>query len=126
MTDNEIIKALECCRYDVTHCKECPLRGSACIATKSGYALDLINRYKLELEQLTEKFNCQQTVYVDLSEIIKKQSEELKKAKAEATKEVTKKLLTYVKEQFETDNPYIERIMSALIEKVVKEMAGDG
>lgn len=55
ITDDDIKKALECCRYDVTHCKECPLRGNACIATKSAYALDLINRKNAKIDELEQK-----------------------------------------------------------------------
>ena len=54
MTDNEIIKALECCCDD--GCPDnCPLKDAGyvgdCIAIKSKSALDLINRQKADLEK---------------------------------------------------------------------------
>ena len=54
MTDNEIIKALECCIND--KCQECPLNKLFCgreVATE--YALDLINRQKAEIERLKKR-----------------------------------------------------------------------
>ena len=53
MTDNEIIKALECCIAD--KCMECPLRKipkvKGCM-NRLSFALDLINRQKAEIERL--------------------------------------------------------------------------
>lgn len=51
MTDNEIIKALECC---MNACKECPFKkyGEECAAKLNKCALDLINRQKAEIERL--------------------------------------------------------------------------
>ena len=38
---------------------------------------NLIDRQQAEIQRITEKFNCQQTVYADLSKIIKNQKEEI-------------------------------------------------
>ena len=61
MTDNEIIKALECCLsgkdYD-TACMKCPIEPiceSDDILLK--YALDLINRQKARIKELEERCN---------------------------------------------------------------------
>ena len=48
MTDNEIIKALECCSD--SNCHECPIEG--CTDDIFRNALDLINRQKAEIERL--------------------------------------------------------------------------
>lgn len=70
MTDNDIVKALECCICD--ECKSCPHdEETACVENLHQEAIDLINRQKAEIKSITEKFNCQQTVYTDLSKIIK-------------------------------------------------------
>ncbi len=56
MTDNEIIKALECCK-DEGVCTGCPLfeqKTAKCITRLNFYALDLINRQKAEIERLKE------------------------------------------------------------------------
>ena len=56
LTDNEIIKALECCgNTSLGHCENCPLNddmGFVCIIDKSQAALDLINRLQAENERL--------------------------------------------------------------------------
>ena len=57
MTDNEIIKALECCTYSLgVMCKKCPskttLQGLGCRNKLSIAALDLINRQQAEIERL--------------------------------------------------------------------------
>ena len=56
MTDNDIIKALECCRKPVGQaCKECPLnsKGVDCLDFDiDELILDLINRQKAEIESL--------------------------------------------------------------------------
>ncbi len=53
MTDNEIIKALECCAV-LYSCKGCPLKdfSTACVSINKRNAFDLINRQKAEIERL--------------------------------------------------------------------------
>jgi predicted RNase H-like nuclease (RuvC/YqgF family) len=52
MTDNEIVKALECC-HQVNGCDRCPLHSySAECEILNTYALDLIKRQKAEIEKL--------------------------------------------------------------------------
>lgn len=56
MTDNEIIKALECCIYKHGRCTSCPLYAevtTVCQEKKDNYILDLINRQKVEIERLS-------------------------------------------------------------------------
>lgn len=108
MTDKEILNALECiaskenvfcdsCPYKKYHLLECHRQGAK-------NALDLINRQQAEIEKLqsmnrdlkvdtcnieeqlidvTEKFICQQTVYNDLSNIIKEKNAEIDRLKNE-------------------------------------------
>ena len=58
MTDNEIIKALECCTdIDLDSCEKCPIRIECynnTIDIKKA-ALDLINRQKAEIERLNKE-----------------------------------------------------------------------
>lgn len=59
MTDEDIIKALECC-YKCTNafiCTEskCPLFGQSCLCILSKNALNLINRQKAEIERLRKR-----------------------------------------------------------------------
>lgn len=68
MSDNEIIKALECCRDN--NCHECPIKG--CTDNIFGEALDLINRQKAEIKQL-------ETIERFAAKTIEKQSAENEK-----------------------------------------------
>lgn len=58
MTDNEIIKALECCKmfyaeHNNFHCNDCPINDCKECETKLfSNALDLINRQQAEIERL--------------------------------------------------------------------------
>ena len=54
-TDEEIVKAVECCSEPCCVCEECPLYcvGANCSSFElHRYALDLINRQKTEIEEL--------------------------------------------------------------------------
>ena len=57
-TDEEIIKALQCCSEPCAECDECPLycTGANCSSFElHRYALDLFNRQKAEIEKLKSK-----------------------------------------------------------------------
>lgn len=58
MTDNEIIKFLECCSSgNLDKCKHCPLYlgDFACKEVSYGEILDLINRQKAVIERLKQE-----------------------------------------------------------------------
>lgn len=60
MTDNEIIKTLECCKKPLreSNCKECAFYHSGrCSLNMLNAVLDLINRQKAEIERLN--IECQ-------------------------------------------------------------------
>lgn len=87
MTDSEfIIKGLECHEDENNSCDDCPYRACGCSLVLCGDALDLINRQQAEIENITEKFNCQQTVYADLSKIIKDKNAEIERLNEEKAK----------------------------------------
>lgn len=55
MTDNEIIKALECCSKNIL-CGQCPLKEkNNCINKLSACALELISRQQAEIERLHDE-----------------------------------------------------------------------
>ncbi len=84
MTDNEIIKALECCC--VSECDECPYdEQTACVEIMKEGALALINRQKAEVERL----NIRNKV---LTAITKNYDWKFAKAKSEAIKEFAERL----------------------------------
>lgn len=58
LTDEEIVKALECCIPLETDCKECPLcdiKTAECLQILCKNALALINRQKAEIEKLNKE-----------------------------------------------------------------------
>lgn len=57
MTDNEIIKALECCNGWDGRCLNCPLNreGTNCKEKLNSYAFDLIKRQKAKIESLEKE-----------------------------------------------------------------------
>jgi len=112
MTDNEIIKALECCsnRYDCYSCEYYNqyCKGDMNVTLKD--ALDLINRQKAEIEALIAGQETLQKYIVT--------------AKAEAIKEFAERL----KKNFDTYTDEEESnalYMINLINDLVKEMVGD-
>lgn len=94
MTDNEIIKALECCSYSLgVMCKECPskttLQGLGCKNKLSIATLDLINSQKAEIERLKGFNENLQTANTVLSN-------EILEIKSEAIKEFAEELEYFV------------------------------
>lgn len=79
MTDNDIIKALECCIGN-TNCGECPMfRTPNCMNKVFNYALDLINRQREEIERLKDYNENLQTANTALSnEILEIKSKAIK------------------------------------------------
>lgn len=136
MTDAEIIKALEHCSSDeVGLCHICPLDGecNGDIKILLKYALDLINRQKAEIDELTEKLECLlchatgsklskstyslRTMESAVNDEVQECCEE---ARAEAIKEFVKKL----KEEF-ASGVFGASYCRKKIDKLVKETVGD-
>lgn len=85
MTDNEIIKALECCK-ELSDCDGCQYgylrtKNGLCIDTMHNDALSLINRQKAEIERLKETIDS----FADIGKLYSE-------IKAEAVKEFAKRL----------------------------------
>ncbi len=71
MTDNEILKALECCGNDKSGCIGCTFfkvfrSGDRCIPQIAKKALDLINRQKAEVESLQDEVVIKTSMYNDM------------------------------------------------------------
>lgn len=90
MTDNEIIKALECCNINGS-CSKCPYDGARfeterdCASEMTADALALINRQRAEIERLEKAIEV-----VDFMEELREK--QLKRAKAEAVKEFCERM----------------------------------
>ena len=128
MTDNEIIKALECCAYNSV-CDGCPLREFCKTAKPSEFyklIIDLINRQKAEIERLVGVIDKTDAAYFQ-------KVDEVKRAKAEAIKEFAERLKGKAEtETYDELNPsgkmfhYEYRYVDIEdIDTVYKEMVGD-
>ena len=80
MTDEQIVKALECCSQSDSACENCPANGicdndSYCF---TGAILDLIKRQQAEIEKLEDKlYYCGKTKYEILFQFRRKVHKEL-------------------------------------------------
>lgn len=125
MTDNEIIKAVECCTGN-TKCCECPMfRTPNCMNKAFGYALDLINRQKAEIERLKCEMgkllpkDCSYAMQMEVSNKLESQ------IKSEAIKEFAEKLkerLTGIGRSTTYGNFEYGTIKSYELDSLVKEM----
>ena len=96
-TDDEIVKALECCSKKTLvddFCDVCPnlAMGSKCMDNMLCDALDLINRQKAENERLTETSEEAVSCFHRMESLYNIKCMELKVAKAEATISFAKRL----------------------------------
>ena len=110
MTDNEIIKAVECClakeNCEVISCEKCPLEKQyECMDIMFHQTLNLINHQKAEVERLKHRKTELQI-----------RNQELQHEKSEAIKEFAEKL----KNCFAISGDYLDIIN--IIDNLVKEM----
>ena len=127
MTDNEIVKALECLRGKHIFCRECKysahLHYRECQQAAANDALDLINRQRAEIEKW--KKNCDE-LYEQMSERLKAELEiERRLSERRAIKEFAERLK---KEEFyyDTEDGYEGYVVEVKeIDNLVKEMVGD-
>lgn len=117
MTDNEIIKALECYGDSYSTCAECPIKDdNGCNEQLANYALDIIKRQQAEIERLQNTIND----ILDRQPILVERAE--KYAKSEAIKEFAERLKEIVKF---TDDTYECWEIEGYINSLVKEMVGE-
>ncbi len=115
MTDNEIIKALDCCKTN--NCDECPFYGvkEDCEVELPEEAFDLINRQKaiIEKSEKVEHFADKtiETANAEIERLLQK----LQQAKSEAIKEFAARLKCGVPQETGV-------IMCADVDNLVKEM----
>ena len=149
MTDNEIIKALECLTGESIPCKDCPYSANYthfdCQRQVAKDALDLINRQKAEIERYERENNEKFDKWKLLDERTKEWYAELyEEAKVVVRAEAVKEFVEMLKEQMCQENElykscakrmlpkdyqqgYEEKNDNVirLIDNLVKEMAGD-
>ncbi len=102
MTDEQIVRALECCG-NMNECKkECPLDDlggiDKCIHTLMLNALDLIKRQQAEIERLHEVINdFEEQSHKELMDYMQL-SEKYENARAEAVREFAERLIKLLKQ----------------------------
>ena len=131
MTDNEIIKANECCGIN---CLECPLNETGKCATLTQETLDLINRQKAEIERFKKIETTINAFWCELQKLsIAKEKETptleelleyIEQAKSEAIKEFA---YSYTESFITIFNLNYSQAETAreLKERIVKEMEGE-
>ena len=127
MTDNEIIKALECCTDEsYENCNECPYSTDTLSCERLKLledSLDLINRQKSGIERLKKEVSVARDAYISIQD-------RYEHTKAEAYKEFAERLKNKIKTEC---NPYgkptydYDTSISILhyIDKLVEEMITD-
>ena len=123
---NETKKALACC-VNAGNCVDCPLNrgdiGGVCVRQNMIHAVELINHYEAEIERL----KCDNSNIHRLFSDACKRVDELDKlnetVKAEAIKEFAERLEQSLERQY---NAYGRLYVLRHIEKLVKEMVGEG
>jgi septal ring factor EnvC (AmiA/AmiB activator) len=137
-TDEEVIKALECCASHLYACEDCHYLGKCRLLEKD--AIDLINRQKAEISALTSAVDNSTQEFLKLHDKYQDQKAEIERLNAEkynliktykfcmveAIKEFAKKLGSY--EEVVTtlkDGKNIVAIDVHHIHRLVKEMTGE-
>ena len=126
MTDNEIIKALECCI--APKCGECSIFNNSeirrvpgrCIVTLEKNALDLINRQKAEIERLSS-FVTEERCYEIAREMI---PQFVSQARADAIKEFME-MLTKVWGHYPLNFMTSVDAFYSTVKQIAREMVGE-
>ena len=128
MTDDEIIKALECCSKDgMLNCRNCPYEESCNMGRNDIQkdALDLINRQKAEIESLEVSTTiCEwRKLFIDNARLVRANEENVfvKAIKEQAIKEFAERLKKELRLLF-TNDEFLCRAEYKVIDKLVKEM----
>lgn len=152
MTDEQIIKAMECCSNveRITDCGCCPYYRNGCLDKVHLDAIDLINRQRAEISELQHKYDLavaeREANVKGFTETLERQRAEierknrilesyalqygtvadkdvlLKQVKAEAVKEFAARVKLAFYYEFEE---IIPSIMADKIDNIAKEMVGE-
>ena len=143
MTDNEIVKMLECCKQEIDingvicgECKKCPNyegKTGLCKEDLPTVVLDLINRLQAENERLKNAYKqCawERDIFAeDMTQEIKKDCSflmlDIKTIKTEAYKEFAERLKEK-KSVYNADDFYwIKYIPERAVDNLLKELVGE-
>ena len=97
-TDDEVIKALECCKQPIPMCHSCPIgEGDMCFDFMKEKAISIINRQKAEIERLKKIGDDKTSEVLRHDASIRELHKQLETAKAEAIKEFAERLYDNIK-----------------------------
>ncbi len=107
LTDEQVIKALECCGSEYMVCRICPFEKHCYVKGESlsSYALDLINRQQAEIERLQK----------DKADIISAVEYRINQAKELAYKEFAERFEDEMGEDFFNHYPYVLAALDNLL-----------
>ena len=125
MTDEQIIKALECCIESSSPeaCNKCPLKRdngniSECLEQKEKLSLDLINYQKAEIDELRERIS-----YLEKSiDCSRKEYNQLFQKLQHAKSEAIYKLVMRFKDRVVSKYEYVQVDIFNELDNLVKEM----
>ena len=121
MTDNEIIKALECCTDEsYENCNECPYSTDTLSCKRLKLledSLELINRQKAEIERLKKEVSVARDAYISIQD-------RYEHTKAESYKEFAERLneKAQIADCFDSYNMVVG---THFIDNLLKEMVGE-
>ena len=125
MTDNDIIKALECCGCDNYQCDNCPYAYKTCTVYKD--SIDLINHQKAEIEKWKALAENGASAIDTNNRLVQKFAE----IKTEAIKEFGKRLKSRINDSVfnywnnNTGGYYLAEDVPDEIDNLIDEMVGD-
>ena len=130
MTDNEIIKALECCKdVSAKTCRDCPFynfHSANCVTVLAEKSLDLIERRQTEIDELRKIIadGCENSelIYPVLTTLRSYVLDDFRKQRTEAVKEFAQRVKNAFYYHFDE---LIPSIMADEIDKIMEEMVGD-
>lgn len=103
-TDEEIKKALECCRtLDAEACEECPAESDCLHIDLNELALDLINRQQAEIERLQKAGEEAVSCFNRMNSLYTIKCMELKVAEAQAIKEFAESIKAEIREALKSN-----------------------
>lgn len=128
MTDNEIIKAMQCVIGNGVSCSECEYQKAlpfpSCRRMCAENALDLINRQKTEIEELRERISYLEKSIDCSRKEYNRLLQKLQQAKSEAIKEFAERLKSIsIGLEIGNDKKFKMMAVSTIaIDKIAKEM----
>lgn len=121
MTDEQIIKALECCKDGECRCEECPYGVGECLSDNYESiifkdAFDLVHRQKKKIKEFDRRIVIQRNMIV----YQKAEIEELKEKHAEDERVLNDRIQESVNAVSEADQKYIRTLERSIAAKDVK------